>query len=157
LDYGAARLVVYIAAVESRRLGRGKIATGEDMTRLRWAGVGLLWANIFVGCTTQKEPQQPKPEPASLSDDAVAAYRRKHPEALIGRVVAVRPQDRLLSVGDVPVVDFRQGDAVTFLGASDQQIGSGQVINIMNERLIVRYEAGGGREPLVGDLVVRFK
>ena len=112
---------------------------------------------VALGGCAQKQAEQPKAEPAPLSDDAVAAYRRKHPDALIGRVVAIRPQDQLVSVGDVPVVDFRRGDAVTFLSGSDQQIGNGDVIDIMNERLIVRYAQGGGREPRVGDLVVRFK
>src|SRR3954468_19241215 len=118
-----------------------------------------LWLSgaIVVGGCAQRPVEQPKAEPAPLSDDAVAAYRRKHPEALIGRVVAVRPQDHLVSVGDVPVVDFKKGDAVTFLSGGDQQIGNGDGIDIMNERLIVRYAAGGGREPRVGDLVVRFK
>ena len=126
------------------------------MTSLRRAGLCLLGVIVFGGCT-QKQPEQPKPEPVPLSDDAVAAYRRKHPDALIGRVVAVRPQDRLVSVGDVPVVDFKRGDAVTFVSASDEQIGSGSVVDIMNERIIVRYAEGGGREPRVGDLVVRFR
>ena len=70
-----------------------------------------------------------RPEPAPMSEDAVAAYRKKHPEALIGRVVAVRAQDRLVSVGDVPVVDFKRGDAVTFLGASDERVGNGDVVD----------------------------
>src|SRR6266480_4800771 len=87
--------------------------TGAVMRAVCCFALWLGGAICFAGCAP-KRAEQPKAEPAPLSDDAVAAYRRKHPDALIGRVVAVRGQDQLVSVGDVPVVDFRRGDAVTF-------------------------------------------
>src|SRR6266850_584105 len=133
-----------------------RYTTGVDMRTVRFLALGVLGAILVGGCT-QKQAEAPKPEPAPLSEDAVAAYRKKHPEALIGRVVAVRSEDRLVSVGDVPVVDFKRGDAVTFLGSGDERGGNGDVVDVVKERLIVRYGEGGGREPRVGDLVVRFR
>ena len=128
------------------------------MNWLRTVGLCLLGAVLFSGCTRQK-PQEPTPQPAMMSDDAVAAYRKKHPEALIGRVVAIRAQDHLLAAGDVPVADFKQGDAVVILGSSEQQITTGDVVSMGKSWIHVHYNdsAAGGRAPELGDLVVRFK
>src|SRR5947199_10796235 len=64
-----------------------KITPGADMRWLRTVGLCLLGI-VLYGCTREKPPES-KPQPAAMSDDALAAYRKKHPEALIGRVVAI--------------------------------------------------------------------
>ena len=123
----------------------------------RTVALCLLGA-LFGGCTQKSEPA-PKPAPASISDDVVAAYRKKHPEALIGRVVAIRPEDRLLAAGDIPVADFKRGDAVVILGSDQEQIATGDVVSMGNNWIHVQYgaSASGQRAPKLGDLVVRFK
>jgi len=128
------------------------------MPSLRWVWLCLLGAIVAGGCTRKAEEEPPPPPPA-IGEDAIAAYRKKHPEALIGRVMAVLPEHKLVSVGEVPVVDFKRGDAVVFLGTSDQKLTSGEVVNIVGERLHVKYEdpPAGGRAPQVRDIVVRFK
>jgi hypothetical protein len=131
---------------------------GADMRWLHWVALCVLGAIMVGGCSPKQE-EEPAPTAAPMSDDALAAYRRKHPEALIGRVMAVLPEHRLVSVGDVSVVDFKRGDTVVFLGASDQQLTTGEVVNIVKERIHVKYNdpSSGGRAPQVRDLVVRFK
>ena len=124
----------------------------------RTVGLCLLGVVLLSGCTPQKA-QEPKAPNAPITDEAVAAYKKKHPEALIGRVVAVRPEDRLLAAGDVPVADFKPGDAVVILGSAQEQIATGDVVSMGKNWIHVHYgeAAVGQRAPQVGDLVVRFK
>jgi hypothetical protein len=124
----------------------------------RMVALCLLGAVLFSGCTREKPPEAKAP-PATIGDDVVAAYRKKHPEALIGRVMAIRPEDRLLAAGDVPVADFKRGDAVVILGAEQEQIATGDVVSIGNNWIHVQYSetAVGQRAPKLGDIVVRFK
>jgi hypothetical protein len=121
------------------------------MTSLRWVAVCMLGVVIVGGCSSKPEEAPAPPPSAELSDDLVAAYRKKHPDALIGRVMAVLPEHRLVSVGDVPVVDFKIGDAVVFVSSNDQQLTSGDVVNIVKDRVHVRYAdpPSGGRPPQV--------
>jgi len=108
------------------------------MRWLRTVGLCLLGIVLLDGCTRQKAPEA-KPQSAPISDDALAKYRKKHPEALIGRVVAIRPEDHLLAAGDVPVADFKQGDAVVILGSSEQEIATGDVVSMGKSWLHVHY------------------
>ena len=128
------------------------------MRWLRTVGLCLLGIVLLDGCTREKPPEL-KPQPAAMSDDALASYRKKHPEALIGRVVAIRPEDHLLAAGDVPVADFKQGDAVVILGSSEQEIATGDVVSTGKSWLHVHYNdpPTGQRAPQPGDIVVRFK
>ncbi len=128
------------------------------MIWLRTVGLCLLMVVFFDGCTPKKA-EEPKPQTAPISDDALAAYRKKHPEALIGRVVAIRPEDRLLAAGELPVADFKRGEAVVILGSSQEQIATGDVVSMGNNWIHVHYSeaATGQRAPQLGDLVVRFK
>jgi hypothetical protein len=128
------------------------------MRWLRTVGLCLVGIVLLDGCTRQKA-QEPKAQNVPISDDALASYRKKHPEALIGRVVAIRSQDRLLAAGDLPIVDFKRGDAVVILGSSQEQIATGDVVSMGNNWIHVHYSetATGQREPQLGDLVVRFK
>ncbi|HEV8379930.1 MAG TPA: hypothetical protein VGP99_13850 [Tepidisphaeraceae bacterium] len=128
------------------------------MNRLRTVGLCLLAALFLTGCTREK-PQETKAPPAPIGDEVIAAYRKKHPDALIGRVVAVRPEDRLLAAGDLPVADFKPGDAVVILGSNQEQIATGDVVSTGKNWIHVHYgeSTAGQRAPNLGDLVVRFK
>jgi hypothetical protein len=128
------------------------------MNCLRTVALCLLGALLLDGCA-QSKPQTAKPPPSPIGDDVVAAYQKKHPDALIGRVVAVRPEDRLLAAGDVPVAEFKPGDAVVILGSDQEQIATGDVISMGKSWIHVHYSepSGGQPAPKLGDLVVRFK
>jgi hypothetical protein len=127
------------------------------MRWLRTVGLCLLGIVLFNGCTQQKAPE-PKPQPVAMSDDALAAYRKKHPDALIGRVVAIRPEDHLLAGGDLNVSDFKSGDAVVIFGSGEEQITTGDVVSMGKSWIHVHYnDSTGQRPPQMGDLIVRFK
>ncbi|HEV8606659.1 MAG TPA: hypothetical protein VGQ99_14890 [Tepidisphaeraceae bacterium] len=120
--------------------------------------VCLLGTIAWGGCT-QKQPEPPAPQPAQVGDDVIAAFRKKHPDAQIGRVIAVRPEDRLVAVGDMPVADFKRGDVVVFVSAGDEHSTGGEVVDIRKDTITVRYAepTAGQRPPKAGDLMVRFK
>ena len=127
------------------------------MRCLRTVGLCLLGIVLLDGCTQQKAPA-PKPQAAPMSDDGLAAYRKKHPEALIGRVVAIRPEDHLLAGGDLNVDDFKRGDAVIILGSGEEQITTGDVVSMGKSWIHVHYnDPTSQRPPQMGDLIVRFK
>ena len=126
------------------------------MTFSRTLALCLLGAFLLSGCTKQQLPQA-KPTPAPIGGDAIAAYQKKHPDALIGRVVAVRPQDRLVAAGDLPVDQFKAGDAVMIIGSDQEQIATGDVVSMGKSWIHVHYSDSAQRVPAVDDLVVRFK
>ena len=126
------------------------------MTFSRTVALCLLGAFLLSACTQKKQPEA-KPAPAPIGNDAVAAYQKKHPDALIGRVVAVRPEDRLVAAGDVPVDQFKPGDAVVILGSDQEQIATGNVISLGKSWIHIHYSDSAQRVPALGDLVVRFK
>lgn len=126
------------------------------MTFSRTVALCLLGALLLSACTPQKQPEA-KPTPAPIGNDAVAAYQKKHPDALIGRVAAVRPEDRLVAAGDLPVDQFKAGDAVVILGSDQEQIATGDVISMGKTWVHIHYSDSAQRVPAVGDLVVRFK
>ena len=123
----------------------------------RTVALCLLGVVLVSGCTRPKEPETKAP-PTPIGNDVVAAYQKKHPEALIGRVVAVRPEDRLLAAGEVPVGDFKNGDSVVILGSDQEQLATGNVVSMGKSWIHVHYNALEGKPaPKLGDLVVRFK
>ena len=126
------------------------------MTFSRTVALCLLGAFLLSGCARQQPPQA-KPAPTPIGGDVVAAYQKKHPDALIGRVVAVRPEDRLLAAGDLPVDQIKAGDAVVTLSSDQEQIATGDVMSMGKNWVHVRYSDTAQRVPALGDLVVRFK
>ena len=128
------------------------------MTCSRTVALCLLGLFLLAGCTRPK-PQAAKPPSTPIGDDMVAAYQKKHPDALIGRVVAIRPEDRLLAAGEFSAADFKPGDAVMILGSDQEQLATGDVVSMGKSWVHVHYAeaATGQREPKLGDLVVRFK
>jgi hypothetical protein len=126
------------------------------MTFSRTVALCLLGAFLLSACTQNKQPQA-KPAPTPIGNDAVAAYQKKHPDALIGRVVAVRPEDRLVAAGELPIDQFKPGEAVVILGSDQEQIATGNVLSTGKTWVHIRYSDAAQRVPALGDLVVRFK
>lgn len=130
------------------------------MSIARWVGVAVIGAGFLAGCQARvtEEPVVEPPPPARLPDDARERYQKLYPDAQIGRVIATLPGERLAAVADVPVQQFRRGDALTFIGAEGTLV-SGEVVAVVQDTLHVRYTAPEGerRAPVVGDLAIRFK
>jgi hypothetical protein len=132
------------------------------MLQRRWTGVVVL-AGVLGGCANH----QPAPAPPAAVQPvgtplSLAAARdqltRANPNAEVGSVVAVLPESNLAAVGDMPLADFRVGDAVTFLDGNLNSLTLGTVVRIQNGNLHVRYDAppAGHRLPEVGDIAVRI-
>ena len=126
----------------------------------RW--IGLLVAGLMLaGCQPKAAPPVGPVYPPAVAPTAqtVERIKRLAPDALIGHITALLPEEHLALVGDVPVRDFAEGQVVTFAGGNDVAIGNGVVVRISKDALHVRYEdpAPGARPPAGGDLAVRFR
>lgn len=134
------------------------------MMRLRsggWLGLmGLLAGIALAGCAAQPDAKTKTPTVANSSQVARirAQYQKLDPNSRVGVVIAVRPQDRLAAVGDIPTGDFKQGDVISFEDVNQNLLTVGSVKDVMPNFLVVEYAppAQGGRDPVNGDLGVRL-
>ena len=126
---------------------------------MRWAAVTMLGTMALAGCTKKVEPPPgPYVPPPGITQDTRERMLKQNPDVVFGSVVAVRTEDQLAAVADIPVDQFKSGDTVAFY-AGDQVVNVGQVLRAVNGNLHVRYNAPGvgQRAPQVGDFAVMFK
>lgn len=135
---------------------------------LRLAGILVLGLVLAIGCRPKRQPAPPAPSPLEMARTRAEAlresYRAIDPKARVGMVISTRADFSLAAVGDVPISDFRVGDAISFIGSGEQAnaqaMAHGTVtqIDTAANLLIVRYEIApsNGRAPQAGDLAVRF-
>lgn len=119
----------------------------------------LAGAGLVVGCQT-KEPEPAPPDPVAVQQAALSMRQtlmEADPNAKIGMVVTVLPDQPWLSAGNLPVEDFQNGDWVTVFTPEGQVLAVGEVRNIQGQGLHVRYNASQGapRGPMKGDLVLK--
>lgn len=113
-----------------------------------------------TGCARTARPEQPAPV---ASRDRVQqlreSYQRVNPNARVGVVTAVLPDENLAAVGDVPVGDFEVGQSMTITDANGDTLAIGQIVRITGDSLHLKYPAppAGHRAPQVGDLAVRVQ
>lgn len=121
--------------------------------------LAAMAAGTLIGCGPRKDEAEPPPPPVvAVPEETRAALQRQAPDALIGRVIAARPQDQLVAVGEVAPDQFKEGDIVTFYGGRDQVIGTGSVVAKTADAIHIRYQPPkpGQRAPTTGDLAIRF-
>jgi hypothetical protein len=120
------------------------------------AAVVLLGGCRRKSMPTTTEAELP-PQPVNYPE-ARARLQQKDPGAQMGRVIAVLPDERMASIGEINVQEFQRGQAIQILGAEDQPVATAVVLSIVNDTLHVRYTpvGQGGRQPYVGDLAIRF-
>ncbi|HYO10487.1 MAG TPA: hypothetical protein VER17_16075 [Tepidisphaeraceae bacterium] len=102
------------------------------------------------------------PNPAS--PETVEALRRgysqSYPNSRLGVVVAARPQNQLVAVGQIPLDTLADNQVVTFMDANQRVLTTGTIVRLLPESAQVhaRYDAptANGREPRAGDIMVRF-
>jgi len=135
------------------------------MRDIRWLVLllGAMAGASLLGC----QPPPPPPPPAVvippvLSFDQYRAvkaeYLRANPQASVGRVAAVLPEDSRLSANDLKTGDFARGDVVTIVDRDLNPVADGVVVDVDRDYVYVKYSApveGGGRTPLVGDILIR--
>jgi len=143
--------------------GLGAEGVGERMAWMRKAVVSVVIGVVsgLVGCAKPKPP--PPPPPAAAPEETLRSLREQYklqdPNAAVGAVAAVKPDTRMAAVGDMPLKEFRIGDPVVFVDATQAVIDTGTVAEIDDPWLIVKYEdptGQGRRTPQVGDVAVRF-
>jgi len=116
---------------------------------------------LTVGCgpTNKGSTSRIAPEPASSAtvDQVRLAYARAYPESRVGVVIASRPQDMLVAVGEVKGSDFRENQVVTFIDSDQRVLTTGTVVRTLDDSIHVHYDKPerGTREPRVGDIMVK--
>lgn len=120
----------------------------------------LLIAALLIGCetTATTDPTGGPDQPAFSLDNVArirAMYQEINPDTRVGYINADLPGEQLVSVTDVPVDDFRTGDAITFIDGAQQVIATGRVVNVIDGHVHVKYTVGT-RAPRIGDLAVKF-
>jgi hypothetical protein len=87
-----------------------------------------------------------------------ASYEQANPNALVGRVTAVKPDASLAAVGDIAVDRLSVGEPISFIDAQGNTLAIGSVQVISGSQVAVKYDSPvGSRGPEVGDLAVRVK
>lgn len=119
----------------------------------------LFAAALLAGCQANVTTSDDAVEQPAISLENVARiramYQEINPDTRVGYINAGLPGEQLVSVTDVPVEDFRTGDAITFINASQQVIATGRVANVVDDNVHVKY-VPAERDPQVGDLAVKF-
>jgi hypothetical protein len=120
----------------------------------------LLLFAALSGCAGSKPPRD-VPQSAAPQVDVeqfARMYRTAYPMSRVGVVIAVRPQDRLVAIGQTQPQDFAENQLVTFIDTRQKVLDSGVVVRVLPDQVHVRYDrpAAGGREPREGDLAVKF-
>jgi hypothetical protein len=111
-------------------------------------------ACCLVGCQTDNGS-------AADSESAVQALRQQlataDPHSFVGLVIAVRPEDKFVAVGDVPVGNFHEGDAFVIVDSKQNVLAHGTVRALTADAVHLKYVvAPGGRDPRTGDFAVHF-
>ena len=118
----------------------------------------LIVAGAVAGCRNTT-PSRTAPRPASprTVEQIRESFARAYPESRVGVVIATRPQDRLIAVGEVKGADFIDNQTVTLIDSEQQVLTTGTIVRRLDNSVHVRYEEpdGGGREPRVGDVMVK--
>jgi hypothetical protein len=121
----------------------------------------LALGAAHLGCAPKPQPDPgPPPPPPEAIYQQIRADLQQVPGTLVGRVTTARADLQLVAVGDVPVTEFRPGDVLSFIDDARTPIAAGSVVDVVGDRLHVRYDttgAAGQRAPRVGDIAVRMK
>jgi hypothetical protein len=132
----------------------------ESRMRLsRLTGTTLLVLGL-IGCASQKK-EQPMAVAPPASESRVMeirqSYQRSDRNAQVGVVIAIEAGENLAAVGDLMLDRIREDDVVTFIDSNEHPIANGTVVRKTSNAAHIRYETiSGGREPVVGDLAVKF-
>src|ERR1700722_17504423 len=128
-------------------------------------GFTLFAAMFMTGCASSHAPKQASAPPAytTLSDSDYAALKARYlaanPDARLGRVAAVLPDQKRLAVADLPSADFHKGDVLSVVDGDLNLLADGSVVEIDPDLIYVTYEPAtvGSRSPVVGDIAIRPK
>lgn len=117
---------------------------------------GLFAALLVAGCISKpaETPLPPAPS-ADQQQEIRASILEVNPNAKIGVVSAVITDSPLAMVGDISSEGIKIGDVFSFVDADRNVIANGTVVEIVDGKLAIRYQADT-RVPMVGDVAVKF-
>lgn len=120
--------------------------------------LAFLIAAIAVGCKSKPMVQPPPTAAAPQEVQAIRnAYFRAYPDSRVGVINVSDKQHKLVSVGEVNGSEFHEGETVIFIDARQKVLANGTIVRILPNQVHVNYEtAKGGRDPVVGDMMVRI-
>lgn len=84
-----------------------------------------------------------------------ASYKIAFPNARVGTVTAVMPDQPYALVGDIETANLPVGSIVTIVDANETVITNARVELINGNGLTVRFDEGK-RRPAVGDAAIKF-
>src|SRR5580658_3437405 len=91
----------------------------------------LMAVAMLAGCATAPPPPAATSSSTGLSptdyDSFKNMYLSTNPDARVGRVEAVLPDEHRLAVGDIPTSDFQVGDVVSIVDGSLNVVADGRV------------------------------
>jgi hypothetical protein len=125
--------------------------------------ITILAASLAVGCSSSQAPPQAKPlppQPVLGSDDYASlksSYLSANPDAHVGRVEAVLPNEPRLAISDIGPADFRPGDVLSIVDSQLNPVADAVVTSADTDYLYVRYVpvVVSSPAPVVGDLAIR--
>ena len=119
----------------------------------------VITAALVGGCASRSSTADEIAPPATASTvrQIRDTFQQQDPSTLVGLVIAVLPDSDLASIGDVPVDQFENNQLVTFIDSRQAIIAVGNVVNMTDDAVHVRYQPHGDkpRAPRIGDLAVK--
>ena len=118
----------------------------------------IVVGSLVTGCAPKKVPPPP---PTAASPQRVqeirTAYWRAYPDSRVGVINVVDQKHKLVSVAEVNGADFREGETVIIIDEKQKVLCNGSIVRVLPNMVHVEYEkAKGGRDPVVGDMMVRI-
>jgi hypothetical protein len=124
-----------------------------------------LLVGIFLlagGCASSEKGTKSINAPHPASPETVQsirdAYFRAYPMSRVGVIIATRPKDRLVAVGDINPSEFAIGQEVYFLDSKRQVLTTGRIVRILANSIHAQYDPppDHARAPATGDIMVRL-
>ena len=118
--------------------------------------VGLLGSLLLAGGCGHKKQQLAPPADAQSLLTLRQSYAAINPQAKVGLIIAVMPENALAAVGEIAPADLNTGDTLVLMDSNQQIIGAGTVVAKTTDSVHVHYDVtANGRAPEVGDLAVK--
>ncbi len=113
---------------------------------------------LVPGCRPKPVPP---PVPTAASPQRVqeirTAYWRAYPDSRVGVINVIDRAHKLVSVAEVNGADFREGETVVIIDEKQKVLCNGSIVRVLPNMVHVEYEkAKGGRDPVLGDMMVRI-
>lgn len=120
--------------------------------------LGYLAAGVGVSCLLAGCQQRQSSADLTVLGQVREAYIQVDRDAQVGIVTATLPERGLVSVEQVDLDQFEEGDVLVLMDSKQRIIGAGHVVRKTDKALHLSYDVtASGRQVEVGDLAVRSR